>query len=96
VARTVTGALRPYDIVVRWGGEEILVMAPDADAAGAAVIAERLRAAVEALRIATLPAVTISIGMAEVNLDEHDIAASVSRADIKMYEAKRAGRNCAR
>ncbi len=96
VARAVTGALRPYDIVVRWGGEEILVMAPDVDAAGAAVIAERLRAAVEALRIATLPAVTISIGMAEVNLDEHDIAASVSRADIKMYEAKRAGRNCAR
>jgi len=96
VGRAVTGALRPYDIIVRWGGEEILVMAPDANAAGAAVIAERLRAAVEAIQVATLPPITVSIGMAQIGFDEHDVAAAVSRADAKMYEAKRSGRNCAR
>jgi diguanylate cyclase (GGDEF)-like protein/PAS domain S-box-containing protein len=96
VGRAITGALRPYDIIVRWGGEEILVMAPDANAAGAVVIAERLRAAVEAIQVATLPPITVSIGMAQIGFDEHAIDAAVSRADARMYEAKRSGRNCAR
>lgn len=96
VGRAITGALRPYDIIVRWGGEEILVMAPDANAAGAAVIAERLRAAVEAIEVVTLPPVTVSIGMTQIGFDEHDVEAAVSRADARMYEAKRSGRNCVR
>ena len=96
VARTVTGALRPYDIVVRWGGEEVLVLAPGADAAGATAVAERVRASVEHNRTAALPRVTVSVGLDHVGPDEQHIGQALSRADTKLYDAKRSGRNCVR
>jgi two-component system cell cycle response regulator len=93
VARAVEQTLRPYDIVIRWGGEEILVVAPGADAASALVAGERLRAAVEALSVPPLPGVTVSIGVDGLAPGETDLAAAVHRADGKLYAAKREGRN---
>jgi len=48
LARTIGEAIRTTDSFGRWGGEEFLVVAPDTDAEGAAVLAERLRTHVEA------------------------------------------------
>jgi two-component system cell cycle response regulator len=93
VAKTVQDALRPYDVVIRWGGEEVLVVAPGADPPSALLAGERLRAAVEALNVPPLPGVTVSIGVDGLGVGEPDIGAAVHRADTKLYAAKRDGRN---
>jgi diguanylate cyclase (GGDEF)-like protein len=100
VAATVKSARgRACDVAARYGGEEIAVLLPQTDAAGAFVAAERLRQAVEALAVAHAgsPAghVTVSIGAAEFKpSDDPDAPARLVRsADRALYVAKAAGRN---
>lgn len=90
--------LRPEDVLVRYGGEELCVLLRGLDCASAQVLAERLRAEVEALRI---PAngeevhVTISVGVAASDPERGTASATslVERADRALYRAKRDGRN---
>ena len=90
---------RPSDVAARYGGEEIAVLLPQTDAAGAFAAAERLRQAVEALGVAHAgsPAgqVTVSIGVASFAPFDGagDPARLVRRADRALYAAKAAGRN---
>jgi len=89
--------LRPTDLTVRYGGEEFVVILPSADLSGALIAAERLRKAVSTTPIvshqgATLPSVTISIGIAQLSGDE-DAASVLGRADVALYRAKNLGRN---
>jgi len=76
----------------RYGGEEMAVLLPKADAAGASQVAERLRAAIEARKIAGIK-VTASFGVAELDGSAADAAAFVERADRALYRAKESGRN---
>jgi diguanylate cyclase (GGDEF)-like protein len=100
VVTAVRATLRAEDDVYRFGGEEFiaLVRADDADDMGSA--AERIRTAVEELRIphpgnGPFGVVTISVGAVLVGRD--DLGATdddwFGRADASLYEAKRAGRN---
>lgn len=90
--------LRPEDVLVRYGGEELCVLLRGLDAASALVLAERLRAEVESLRI---PAngeqlhVTVSIGVAasDPERDKSSPSNLVERADRALYRAKHDGRN---
>ena len=80
------------------GGEEFGVLLPGADLADAAEVGERICSLVRAGPV-LLPdgsiAVTVSAGA--VALDPQDDELSlVSRADLRLYEAKRDGRNCVR
>jgi diguanylate cyclase (GGDEF)-like protein len=99
VALSLQQALaRPDDVLARYGGEEFTALLPDVEAAGAAVVAERLRAAVDALQIAHASSpfgrVTVSIGAASVGQETGvDAGTFVHAADAALYEAKRAGRN---
>ena len=99
VARALQRALvRPDDVLARYGGEEFIVLLRDSSAAGAQVVAERLRAAVQNLRIENAGSpermVTVSIGVASAELaDEAAAARLVEDADRALYEAKCAGRN---
>ena len=99
MARTLRQALvRPADVLARYGGEEFIALLHEADAAGAQVVAERLRLAVQALAIANADSptglVTVSIGAASVALPtETPAAALLAAADKALYEAKCAGRN---
>jgi diguanylate cyclase (GGDEF)-like protein len=95
VLRAVAGALREAsrasDLAARWGGEELLAILPRTDLRGARLFAERVRSSVAALD--DLPCrVTVSAGMAEWTRGQ-DVAAVLARADARLYEAKRGGRN---
>lgn len=85
--------LRGEDVLGRLGGDEFVALLPSTDAAGAAVVAERLRDAINhahmLYRGEEIP-VPVSIGVAQVRADEA-LEAALQRADLAMYQAKRAG-----
>ena len=89
---------RPGDLAARYGGEEFAVILPGLDASEAGVMAEHIRGRIEALAIAHVHGlagrVTISIGVAEMDLDDaHAAATLVGQADAALYRAKAGGRN---
>ncbi|GAB1231700.1 hypothetical protein UT4_01660 [Ferrigenium sp. UT4] len=97
VAETLRKTARAQDVVCRHGGEEFLVICPDAVAAAACQAAERMRLAVESLRMAApdgqpVP-LTISIGVAEKSGQAAAMHELVNRADDNLYAAKNQGRN---
>ncbi|MFN3884659.1 MAG: diguanylate cyclase [Rhodocyclaceae bacterium] len=88
--------VRSSDMVVRYGGEEFLVVLLDTGAEGALKVAEKIRAEVEATKI-PLPGgmlqKTISIGVAEYPNDADTFWQVVKFADVALYKAKETGRN---
>lgn len=97
VATCVAGALRAMDHFARIGGEEFVILAPDADGEAAFVLAERVRACVGALTVAADTGriqVTVSLGVATLRAGDASPDDVLARADAAMYAAKRAGRNC--
>ncbi len=92
VSTLLRRSVRAYDILVRWGGEEFLLVLPGADLATARVLAERVRVAVESLDVEGIGRVTISAGAATFETD-YDFAMTLRTADQRLYQAKAAGRN---
>jgi diguanylate cyclase (GGDEF)-like protein len=90
VMESVKQAVRPYDIVGRYGGEEFLVVVPGAGEHDAMAVAERVRRNVEKLR--TTPPVTVSIGVTAANGTEEEKQVLLA-TDTALYRAKRSGRN---
>ncbi|MBE1162177.1 GGDEF domain-containing protein [Dyella acidiphila] len=89
--------LRAGDLVGRVGGEEFLVLSPSVKESDLLALAERIRAAIERTVFAIAGerySLTVSIGAAIAHGSEPDMMAARRRADIALYEAKRAGRNC--
>jgi diguanylate cyclase (GGDEF)-like protein/PAS domain S-box-containing protein len=88
-------ALRAVDMLVRWGGEEFLVVLPDTDAHAAMDAAERMRAVLAATEVAALDGATIrftvSVGVAVPTTDSP--SELLRRADLALYAAKTGGRN---
>lgn len=98
VSKTLSTLVRKADVVARYGGEEIALVLTNTGPAGALVLAERLRAAVEGLKVTAAGAtvrVTASFGIAvaEPKGDVTNAATLVRRADKALYAAKRRGRN---
>jgi diguanylate cyclase (GGDEF)-like protein/PAS domain S-box-containing protein len=102
IANTVRDcARRPGDVAARYGGEELAILLPDTDVAGAAAVSEAIRAAVEAAALphaANMPYghVTVSIGSASYSPQEMPVMtaqALFARADEALYLAKSSGRN---
>jgi diguanylate cyclase (GGDEF)-like protein len=91
-AKAISGLVRETDWFGRWGGEEFLVVVGAASPEGVGIFANRLRAALEEIKIPGLPQVTGSFGVA-IARSEDDIDTLVKRADEALYAAKAAGRN---
>ena len=89
---------RPGDIAARFGGEEFVVVLPETDGAGAAVVAANIHSAVRALAIEHTESehgvITVSIGVACTDTEEvADALALIMVADQAVYRAKASGRN---
>lgn len=96
VARASKSVLRQIDEVGRTGGEEFLVVVPRSRIDQAALVAERLRAAVEAIHLEDVApglSVSISVGVAELRSEDRDLRDLMRRADNALYRAKASGRN---
>jgi diguanylate cyclase (GGDEF)-like protein/PAS domain S-box-containing protein len=95
VSATLSGGIRPFDLVSRWGGEEFLVVLSNVDAEKIHLLAERLRALVQnsfkevgGLRLGA----TVSVG-GTLARPEDTIETLLARADEAMYQSKAGGRN---
>ena len=98
LARTLKAQVRPTDLVGRWGGEEFVVVLPEADMEMAFGVAERVRRAMGSMRLPVpggqkVPAPTVSIGVASLEAGGKGFAELLQAADTALYCAKRAGRN---
>jgi diguanylate cyclase (GGDEF)-like protein len=97
VAQACAGGKRQSDIVGRLGGEEFAILLPETELAQAAIVADRLRAAI-AGQVMTAHKVqfkvTASIGIAAASVSMSGIDALMRAADQALYQAKAKGRNC--
>jgi diguanylate cyclase (GGDEF)-like protein len=99
VAKLLKSAARPQDLAARYGGEELMLILPGTPRAVAAAIAESIRRAIAAKQIVTgqhsIP-VTASIGVVCYEPGSPIAAAAhlIKAADLAVYNAKHAGRNC--
>jgi diguanylate cyclase (GGDEF)-like protein len=98
VAAVLRDFSRDIDAPARYGGEELAVVLPHTDVEGAAQLAERMREAVERLRIPRVGdtgflQVTASFGVAAVPESAADEEDLVAAADAALYRAKRGGKN---
>ena len=100
VAAAMSGVvMRSSDAVARYGGEEFAILLPATDPEGACIVAERIRAAIEALQLphsgsTVADHVTVSIGVASAAVSSGDVPEQlVGAADEALYRAKHEGRN---
>lgn len=98
LAVAVQSVIRDVDVLARYGGDEFVVLAPNADHATGCLIAERIRGCVEALAIPVDgKTVRLSISIGLVNTSSFttvpDATMLFEHADVQLYRAKEQGRN---
>lgn len=101
VARRIKGSIRSVDLIARFGGEEFIVLLTGADLQVGRKVAEKIRSAIAGHDFPhgdqqPEGALTVSIGIAELDPATRSLTEMIRRADAALYAAKDAGRNCAR
>lgn len=99
VAGTIKGSLRKNDLIIRYGGEEFLIILKNVDEFSAREIANHILVNVEAVGIKTKTSpisnvVTVSLGLCLCAGDGVDVDDLITEADAALYKAKELGRNC--
>ncbi|MDR3561388.1 MAG: GGDEF domain-containing protein [Negativicutes bacterium] len=95
VSDDLRNSVRKNDTVVRWGGDEFLLLLPATDEEAAAGLAERIRETVEKRRYVyenNALAMTLTLGVYVIGSGD-TVDSMIQKADIGMYQGKRAGRN---
>jgi diguanylate cyclase (GGDEF)-like protein/PAS domain S-box-containing protein len=88
----VRGCIRESDTFARWGGEEFMVLLPNADLENAYYLAERIRLKIEKSHFEQAGTVTCCFGIAEFFPDD-TVDRFTKRVDKALYKAKQRGRN---
>jgi diguanylate cyclase (GGDEF)-like protein len=100
LTKLVTKTTRATDVVCRYGGEEFIVLMPEANREEGLAMAERLRQEISRMTVVTTVGtltLTVSLGVAELGPEpDESIEGLIARADRAMYQAKAAGRNAVR
>lgn len=92
LTRLIQGKIRNTDALVRWGGEEFVILCGDTPIQNAQFLAEKLRHAIETTQLIKQQVVTCSFGIAEMVAGE-DPKRLFDRADKALYASKEGGRN---
>jgi diguanylate cyclase (GGDEF)-like protein len=92
-SRLVQHEIRSHDRLVRWGGEEFLILCHNTDADQGVGLAEKLRAVIARHTWPQGISITASFGVTMHAADE-DLGAMILRADRALYMAKEDGRDC--
>ena len=92
LTKLIQGKIRNTDALVRWGGEEFVILCSDTPIQNAQFLAEKLRVAIEKHKIISQQQITCSFGIAEMVPDE-DPKKLFERADKALYASKENGRN---
>jgi diguanylate cyclase (GGDEF)-like protein len=98
VSKAIKNTIRDCDVAARYGGEKFAIVLPETDLKGAVIGAERMRKAVEQLKIDTDCCridVTVSIGVTcyHPTIDKIEKSEFLSEADNALYNSKNKGRN---
>lgn len=94
VSRRIRASVRKSDVVVRYGGEEFMIIVPGTADNFLSTIGEKIRAAVSASPVSQAGVqVTISVGATEFRPGVETAETLIERADRALYRAKEAGRN---
>jgi len=95
IVEVVNSSIRYKDILIRWGGEEFLILTPNVEIETAVSVAERVREAVAGHQFAEAGHITCSFGVSQLKKDAEDESLSelIKRADDAMYHAKRNSKN---
>ncbi|HEX4155439.1 MAG TPA: GGDEF domain-containing protein [Acidobacteriaceae bacterium] len=104
VVEKMQDSVRGIDILGRWGGEEFAVLLPGAAADAALLVAQRVRRNIERILLpgtgirngerVQMISVTASVGIATYRGVDDTVHTMIERADMALYQAKAAGRNC--
>ena len=98
VSATCLRRMRGFDLIGRYGGDELVALLPQLDTQGALAVAERVGVAVRGTPLLyaddVIP-ISLSIGVASAD-GVDSLTDLLHHADLALYEAKQAGRNCAR
>lgn len=92
LSRLIRGLIRQGDLLIRWGGEEFLVLLPTTQLEEAGPFAERIRREVEKEQFPEAGFITISLGVAQLRQGD-STDALLRRVDTALYQAKQKGRN---
>jgi len=95
-ASILKSSVREADLVIRFGGEEFLVLLLDLEPGMAVGVAEKIRAKMEQFKLPVGDSVlqkSISIGVSEFPHDTDGFWQAIKYADVALYQAKETGRN---
>ena len=93
MCQRVASLMRPHDVFARFGGEEFLIAMPETDALAAEQAVQRILSELAKVEGSALPAITVSVGIAQWEAHDESADSLVARADGALYAAKRNGRN---
>ena len=95
LAKCMKSRKRTSDVLTRYGGDEFVILMPETKAEDAVTLLERIRNKVQEIKVVENLPMTISCGIAQSLSEATDSPRElIRRADLALYEAKSAGRNC--